>query len=185
MRAAIVPAATGGLLILAGHVLAGALFLSITGIFWLRLLERQFTEKLLFAGRTSRHSDAISERAIDGIGTFLQQFTGSFFACIFWMTQGNLGLVTAAHWITATQTGLGAAATLQIIQQAPRLSPLMKGRWRAFFVTSIVVTSVDRCIHPGHFGGPLVEALLTGMTAYGLNMTIDGAYEVFLALFKL
>lgn len=185
MRVAILAAATGAILILFGQSLAGALFLSITGIFGLRLLERQFSEKLLLANDISRQSDVLSERVIDGIGTFLQQFTGSFFACMFWMTQGNLSLITGAHWITATQTGLGAAAILQIIQQVPQLSPLMKGRWSAFFVTSIVVTSVDRCIHPGHFGGPMLEALLTGMTAYGLNMAMDGAYEIFLTLFSL
>lgn len=162
MRAAIVPAATGLVLILFGHFLAGALCISIAAIFCLRLLERQFTEKLVFGGVASRQQNALVEHALDGIGTFLQQFTGSFFACVFWMTQGNLSLVTAAHWITATQTGLAAATVLQVIQQAPQLSALMSGRWRAFFTTSLVVTSVDRCLHPGHFGGPLTEAMLTG-----------------------
>lgn len=185
MRTAIAPAAVGIILILLGHALAGAVFLSITAIFALRLLERQLAEKLAFDKAVSHQRNAIAEHALGGIGTFLQQFTGAFFACIFWMTQGNLSVVTIAHWITATQTGLGAATMLQIIQQVPPLSALMRGRWRAFVTTSIVVTSVDRCIHPGHFGSPLTEAILTGMTAYGLNLAMDGAYELFLAITKL
>ena len=54
-----------------------------------------------------------------------------------------------------------------------------------FVITSLVVSSVDRCIHPGHFGGPLTEALLTGMSAYGLNLATDGAYELLVALLKI
>ena len=85
----------------------------------------------------------------------------------------------------SNKTGLGAATILQIILQVPKLSPLMGGRWRAFIVTSLVVSSVDRCVHPSHFSGPWAEALATGMSAYGLNLAIDYAYELFLSLLKL
>jgi hypothetical protein len=185
MKAVVIPLAAGLIFIVLGKPLTGALIMSITMIFSLRLLERQFTERLVLQGHLNHQSDSLSLFIVDATGSFLQQFTGSFFACIFWMTQGNMSLATPAHWITATQTGLAAATVLQSILQVPRLSPLMRGRWRAFIVTSLVVSSVDRCIHPGHFGGPLREALLTGMSAYGLNLATDGAYELFIALLKL
>ncbi|MCP9774037.1 hypothetical protein [Cyanobium sp. WAJ14-Wanaka] len=185
MNKVVLPIAAGLVLILFGQHLAGAFVMGITVIFGLRLLEQQFAERAVAGHHGNSPRDLIIVRSLDGAGTFLQQFTGSFFACMFWMTQGNLGLTTAAHWIAASQTGLAAAAILQIIQQVPQLSPLLKGRWRAFVVTSLVVSSVDRCIHPGHFGGPLTEALLTGMSAYGLNLAMDGGYEMFLALLKL
>jgi hypothetical protein len=183
MKKVVIPVAAGLAFILLGKPLVGALVMSITVIFCLRLLESQFTRQLISGGHLKQNP--ISAFIVDTTGSFLQRFTGSFFACMFWMTQGNINIVTPAHWITATQTGLGAATILQIILQVPRLSPLMRGQWRAFIVTSLVVSSVDRCIHPGHFGGPISEALLTGITAYGLNLAIGGAYKLFIALFKL
>ena len=185
MKSVVIPIAAGLIFILLGKPLVGVLIMSITVIFGLRLLERQFTEQLISGGQFNRQQNPLGAHILDTTGSFLQLFTNSFFACMFWMTQGNLTLASTAHWITASQTGLGAATVLQIILQVPRLSPLMRGRWRAFVVTSLVVSSVDRCIHPGHFGGPLTEALLTGMTAYGLNLAIDAAYELFLVVFKL
>jgi hypothetical protein len=185
MKTILIPIAAGLIFILFGKPLIGALVMSITVIFSLRLLERQFTERLVLHGHIGNQADSLGLYIVDAIGSFLQQFTGSFFACMFWMIQGDMSLVTTAHWITASQTGLAAATVLQSILQVPRLSPLMRGRWRAFLVTSLVVSSVDRCIHPGHFGVPLREALLTGVSAYGLNLATDGAYELFIALFRL
>jgi hypothetical protein len=185
MKTAITAFAVGSVLILLGKPLTGVLIMSITVIFGLRLLEHQFTAQLIQGREINRRPNAFFMHFADTTGSFLQQFTNSFFACMFWMTQGDMSLVSPAHWITATKTGLGAATVLQIILQVPRLSPLMRGRWRAFIVTSLVISSVDRCIHPGHFGGPWAEALVTGMSAYGLNLAIDYAYELFLALLRL
>ena len=185
MKNVVIPIAAGLVFILLGKPLVGALIMSITVIFGLRLLESQFTGQMISGEHFSRQQNPIGAYIIDTTGSFLQQFTGSFFACMFWMIQGDMSLVTTAHWITASQTGLAAATVLQSILQVLRLSPLMRGRWRAFVVTSLVVSSVDRCIHPGHFGVPLREALLTGVSAYGLNLATDGAYELFITLFKL
>jgi len=185
MKKLVIPVAAGLAFILLGKPLVGALVMSITAIFCLRLLENQFSKQLISGGHLNRQQNPISAFIVNTTGSFLQRFTASFFSCMFWMTQGNLNLVTPAHWITATQTGLGAATILQIILQVPRLSPLMRGQWRTFIVTSLVVSSVDRCIHPGHFGGPVSEALLTGMSAYGLNLAIGVAYKLFLALLRL
>lgn len=185
MKTFVAPIAAGIALVLLGKPLIGVLIMSISVIFSLRLLEQQFTERLIVNGQANLRNSPLGLRVVDTAGSFLQQFTGSFFACMFWMTQGNMSLVTPAHWIAATQTGLGAATVLQIILQAPKLSPLMQGRWRAFVMTSLVVSSVDRCIHPGHFGGPIIEALLTGMSAYGLNLATDGAYELLVVVLKI
>lgn len=185
MKTVVIPVAVGSILILLGKPLAGALIMSITVIFGLRLLERQFTARLAQGRQVDLRQNALFAHLADTAGSFLQLFTNSFFACMFWMTQGNLSLASPAHWSTATKTGLGAATILQIILQVPRLSPLMHGRWRAFIVTSLVVSSVDLCVHPGHFGGPWAEALVTGMSAYGLNLAIDYAYALFIALLKL
>lgn len=185
MKTAVIAFALGSILILLGKPLTGALVMSITVIFSLRLLERQFTATLIQGREINRQQNALMVHFADTTGSFLQQFTSSFFACMFWMTQGDMSVASPAHWITATKTGLGAATVLQIILQVPKLSPLMSSQRRAFIVTSLVVSSIDRCIHPGHFGGPWAEALVTGMSAYGLNLAIDYAYELFLALLKL
>jgi hypothetical protein len=184
MKTVFIPVIVGLIFILLGKPLAGALIMSFAIIFGLRLVERQFTEQLVPEWRSTKLYNPIFAHIIDATSSFLQQFTNSFFACMFWMTQGNMSIVSPPHWIKATQTGLGAAVILEIILQVPRLSFLMRNRWRSFLVTSIVVSSVDRCVHPGHFGGPFAEALLTGMTAYGINLAIDAAYELFLGLLK-
>jgi hypothetical protein len=135
MKTVVIPIAAGLIFILLGKPLVGVLITSITVIFGLRLLERQFTEQLIYDGKFNRQQNPIGAHIVDTTGSFLQQFTNSFFACMFWMTQGNVSLASPAHWITASQTGLGSATVLQIILQVPRLSPLMRGRWRAFIVT--------------------------------------------------
>jgi len=185
MKTVVFPVAAGLIFMLLGKPLVAALIMSMAVIYGLRLLERRFTWQLFADGQFNRQQNLFRAHAVDITGSFLQQFENSFFACMFWMTQGNLSLSTPAHWITATKTGLGAATVLQIMLQVPRLSALMRGRWRAFVVTSLVVSSVDLCSHPGHFGGPFAEALLTGMSAYGLNLAIDATYELYLALFKI
>ena len=185
MKTVVIAIAAGLFFVLLGKPLVGVLIMSMTVIFGLRILERQFTERIVLNGQSNLRQSSLSVHVVDAAGSFLQQFTGSFFACMFWMTQGNMSLITPAHWITAAQTGFGAATVLQVILQVPKLSLLMRDRWRAFVVTSLVVSSVDRCIHPGHFGGPMTEALLTGASAYGLNLATDVAYEFFIALFKI
>ena len=185
MKTGIMAFALGWILILLGKPLSGALVMSITVIFSLRLLERQFTALLIQDREINRRQNALMVHFTDTTGSFLQQFTNAFFACMLWMTQGDMSVASPAHWIAATKTGLGAATILQIILQVPKLSPLMGGRWRAFIVTSLVVSSVDRCVHPSHFSGPWAEALATGMSAYGLNLAIDYTYELFLSLLKL
>lgn len=185
MKTFAIPIAVGLILVLLGKPLVGVLIMSISAIFSLRLLERQFSERIVSSGQYNFQQNSLGLYIVDTAGSFLQQFTGSFFACMLWMTQGNMSLVSPAHWIAATQTGLGAATILQIILQVPKLSPVMRDRWRSFVVTSLVVSSVDRCIHPSHLGGPFTEALLTGISAYGLNLATDGAYELFITLFKI
>lgn len=185
MKKVVIPVAVGLVFILLGNPLAGALIMSVAVIFGLRLLERQFTAQVIQGRQAKSRPNALIASFADIAGSFLQLFASSFFACMFWMVQGNLSLASYVHWIKAAQTGLAAATVLQIILQVPRLSPLMRGQWRAFVVTSFVVSSVDRCIHPGHFGGPWTEALLTGMSAYGLSMAIGFAYKLFLSLLKL
>lgn len=176
--------AVGLAMCLYGQMLLGLLVSSLAVIILLKILERQLQARMITGIYHNDQLNSLRERFLDGAAVFLQQFTSVFFACMFWMTQGDLSMVTQAHWQTALRTALAAAAILQFLRQHPT-SILLQGRVRAFVTSSLVVSTADRVVHPGHFGGQLTEALVTGMSAYGINLAIDGIYELILTLFSL
>jgi hypothetical protein len=81
----------------ARQALAGVLIMSIAVFFSLRLLGCQFTAQLIQGGQAYRRSNTLDVHFIDTTGSFSRQFMNSFFACMFWMTQGDMSLASPAH----------------------------------------------------------------------------------------
>jgi hypothetical protein len=98
---------------------------------------------------------------------FLQRLLGVFLACMFWMVQGDLRLLTTRHWITGLQTAF-ASAIVPLALSSTSCRIVFEGRYRKFVATAVVVALVDHLIHPSHFGGAFGEAVITGLTAAGL-----------------
>lgn len=98
---------------------------------------------------------------------FSQRLVGAFLACAFWMVQGDYRLLTAQHWRIALETAF-FSSTILLLLSLMNLRLLQQGRYRPLLVTAIVVALVDHFVHPSHFGGPFIEAVVTGLTAAGL-----------------
>lgn len=112
---------------------------------------------------------ALSRPAKTYAGEFAGQSAEAACACAIMMVQGQLLLLTAAHWVIALQTGLisGAFATLLIIVGR------VTRPWVISTVLGGVTTIVDYFVHSGgDFIRVLVEALLTGVGAGLLSLLV-------------
>lgn len=98
---------------------------------------------------------------------FCQRLVGAFLACAFWMVEGDYRLLTAQHWRIAFETAF-FSSTILLLLSFMNFQWLQQGRYRSLLVTAIVVAIVDHLVHPSHFGGPFIEAVVTGLTAAGL-----------------
>jgi hypothetical protein len=96
-----------------------------------------------------------------------QRLLGAFLACAFWMTQGDLRLLTSQHWRIALQTAFFSSTVLLLLSFTD-FRRLQEGRYSRLITTAIVVAIVDHFVHPSHFGGIFGEGIVTGITAAGL-----------------
>lgn len=97
---------------------------------------------------------------------FIENIAESGAACLVTMVQGNLLLIGASHWITASQTGL-IAGTL-----AATTLTLTKTDNRLFIAAllGLVTAVVDYFVHPGMIGeSAFAEAIITGLGAAALS----------------
>jgi len=98
---------------------------------------------------------------------FSQRLLGTFFACMFWMVQGDFRLVTVQHWYVGIKTAF-ISSTILLLLSLTEIQSLLTSFSRRLLFTSIVVAIVDHFVHPGHFGGEYTEAIATGLTAASL-----------------
>jgi len=102
--------------------------------------------------------------------TYAESVCESGCACLLTMVHGNFLALTAAHWLTASQTGLiaGTLASSAIIMarlRHPLILSLMLG---------LVTAVVDFYVHPGHFGtAAATEAIVTGAGAGALSLLLN------------
>jgi hypothetical protein len=179
----IIPLFFGIGMLISGQLFIGLIITAIGTIFLLRLLEEYLKDKAAKGHYSSDPRELLYERIIDSISFYSQQMTSVFFACMFWMVLGDLRLLTLEHWQVALHTALYGASVLTLIKISPA-HPLLQSRLREFLVMSSVVAMIDQFVHPSHFGGPYTEAITTGLTAVGINMSIDGLFELFSYLIR-
>jgi hypothetical protein len=98
---------------------------------------------------------------------FSQRLLGAFLACSFWMTRGDFRLLTAKHWHIALQTAF-FSSTILLLLSFTSFRLFQEGRYSKLFTTALVVAVVDHFVHPSHFGGPIGEGIVTGITAAAL-----------------
>lgn len=97
---------------------------------------------------------------------FVENSAESTVACMIAMTQANVLLATAGHWILAVQTGLiagSATAALVVLSRARK-------RWVVSAILAVLTALVDYWVHPGSFGRVFTEAAVTGLVAGTLSM---------------
>ena len=105
------------------------------------------------------------------IKIYLIRMIASGLACMFWMVQGRLATLTLEHWFIGLKTALASATILLLISLQKTIS--FNGKFTRASLTTTVVAFVDYFVHPGHFGGAGIEAIVTGLTATGLIFLIS------------
>lgn len=99
---------------------------------------------------------------------FVEYFAEAATACLVTMVQGNMLVVTAAHLLIASQTGLIAGAIAAIGLYFARAST----RWVISITLGVITAVVDYVVHPGMFGSVVTEAMVTGVAAAVLSYLI-------------
>ena len=106
---------------------------------------------------------------------FIEYFAEAASVCLVTMVQGNLLVVTAAHLIIASQTGLIAGAIAALGLYFARANT----RLVISMTLGVITTVVDYLVHPGMFGSAVTEAVVTGVGAAILSYLIGTAMQYF------
>ena len=93
---------------------------------------------------------------------FWQRFTEAWASCLLCMVQGDLTVITLNHAITASKTGVTAAAAYVALSYSKKFSG---SKIAAVWLISTCTMVADYIIHPTHFGPELAEAICTGIGA--------------------
>jgi hypothetical protein len=104
---------------------------------------------------------------------FLENSAESTVACLVAMTQANLLLATAGHWVVAAQTGViagSATAALVVVSRARK-------PWVVSTVLGVSTAVVDYWVHPGAFGPIFMEAAVTGLIAGVLSFGVGWVWR--------
>jgi hypothetical protein len=117
------------------------------------------------AGEEVTHRAAPRGHSSPPYKSIVENVTQSATACLVTMVQGNLLTLTLAHWLIASRTGLlsGTVATASIWLLGERR------RWVVAAVLTATTIGADYLSHPGHFGGVVTEAVVTGLAAGALS----------------
>lgn len=106
-------------------------------------------------------------------GEFVGHTVESACSCAIVMVQGQLLLLSAAHWLIALQTGLIAGALSSMLLafgRAPR-------PWVLAVVLGAATAVADFIVHSGNLVDVLVEAVITGVGAAVLAFAVTYAFR--------
>jgi len=113
---------------------------------------------------------------IKHINTFLKRLSESTTSCIVMMTQGNLIAITLGHWEKALQVGVIASiATVALIIYGNQ--NLSDNKFAMAGAIGFFTAVADMMTHPTHFGGPSTEAIVTGVGAGLLCLTMSKVWS--------
>ena len=95
---------------------------------------------------------------------FIKRFWQPTSACMTCMP-GSLGnLMSLAHWALALKTGL-LTGTLAVLLTFTPAGRLLANRYGNALLVGVLTVVGDAFSHPGHYGLPGVEAVLTGVAS--------------------
>ena len=102
------------------------------------------------------------------LAPLVENVTSAATACLVTMVQGNLLAITLTHWLIASRTGLvsGAIATAAVYVAGWGRRSLVA------LVLGIATFGVDYWSHPSHFGGAVMEAVVTALAASALSLLV-------------
>ena len=92
----------------------------------------------------------------------LDKFLQAWSACMFFMVQGDLTVLTLGHAFTASKTGLLTGVAYWI---TTKFDAGPSSMWKGAWLTGVLTMVSDIVIHPTHFGDQWIEAFCTGLGA--------------------
>lgn len=107
---------------------------------------------------------------------FIQRFWQPTSACMSAMP-GSLGnLLSLPHWTLALQTGLLTGVLALVLTFTPA-ARLLANRYGNALMVGMLTVIGDAFSHPGHYGFPGLEALLTGVVSGLLALAGSFVFE--------
>ena len=104
---------------------------------------------------------------------FIQRFWQPTSACMACMPGSFGNLLSIPHWTLALQTGLFTGVLAVLLTFTP-VTKLYASRYGNALLVGMLTVVGDTFSHPGHYGFPRLEALMTGLVS-GL-LTLAGSY---------
>jgi len=101
------------------------------------------------------------------IKEFFSNWGKAFVVCYPMMVQGDLTALTLTHFWKANVTGF-IAAIIAFACTFIWFNNLYRFKWFNPLLLGLSTVAADLASHPSHFGGPLGEALITGVGTFGL-----------------
>ena len=90
---------------------------------------------------------------------------------------GSVGNVfSGVHWSIALQTGLATGLLALALSFTP-VARLYPNRWGNALVVGALTAVGDAFSHPGHYGSPHAEALLTGLVSAAIAVIASFLFE--------
>ncbi|MBO9515966.1 MAG: hypothetical protein J7549_17760 [Variovorax sp.] len=104
---------------------------------------------------------------------FVQRFWQPASACMTCMPGSLTNLLSLPHWVLALQTGLFTGALALLLTFTPAMK-LYAHRYGNALLIGLLTMAGDTFSHPGHYGIPHLEAVVTGIVS-GL-LALVGSY---------
>lgn len=95
---------------------------------------------------------------------FIQRFWQPTSACMSCMPGGLGNLLSLPHWLLALQTGLLTGVLVLFLTFTPA-ARLFTNRYGNALVVGLLTAIGDAFSHPGHYGIPGLEAVVTGVAS--------------------
>ena len=92
--------------------------------------------------------------------------------CLLLMVQGDLLVLTPAHFALASKTGLLAVLPVFAISFTPYARHLIN-RWRSSAFLGVCTFVADAAVHASHYPGAYSEAALTGVGAFVFSVAVS------------
>ena len=104
---------------------------------------------------------------------FIKRFWQPTSACMTCMPGSLMNLMSGPHWVLALKTGLFTGVLALILTFTPAMK-LFGNRYGNALLVGLLTVAGDTFSHPGHYGIPHLEAVVTGVVS-GL-LALAGSY---------
>ena len=108
----------------------------------------------------------------DKIKILINRISESIPCCLLLMVQGNVFALTLGHWFKALQVGT-LTGLMAVLVSFTNHKELQDNKFVISGLTGFLTAIADLFLHPSHFGNESTEAIVTGIGAGLLCLTLS------------